>query len=318
MLDIMSIDEDPTPVPKGVRLSAWRDWLGITASIGCAIHCAAMPFVFAYLPAMGLSVLADEVFHKWMALVCFLIAIAAFVPGIRKHGRWLPVGIASVGLVMITFAAFGLAGECCPSCESGFLSTDQVADANTNLGCELCLDEDSATCSEECSEEDCSKEETEKCCPACDEKATPVTVAQASKELDSNQSKPVDSKKCCPACESEKTSSIVSVKASANLDSKLKKDSNTEKCCPACDKESLTKEPIAEVVSTSECDKCEDGDAECSFNGETKLFVQQASILGSSWFSGLAPWVTPLGGLLLVSAHLLNRRYGCLCKCCGN
>ena len=24
--------------------------------------------------------LADEAFHKWMALICFLIAIAAFVP----------------------------------------------------------------------------------------------------------------------------------------------------------------------------------------------------------------------------------------------
>ena len=65
--------------------SSWRDWLGVVASVGCAIHCAAMPFVFAYLPALGLSFLADEAFHKWMALVCFLIAIVAFVPGIRKH-----------------------------------------------------------------------------------------------------------------------------------------------------------------------------------------------------------------------------------------
>ena len=68
-------------------VSAWRDWLGMVASIGCAIHCAAMPFVIAYLPALGLSFLADESFHKWMALVCFLIAIVAFIPGVRKHGN---------------------------------------------------------------------------------------------------------------------------------------------------------------------------------------------------------------------------------------
>ena len=51
--------------------STWKDWLGIVASVGCAIHCAAMPFVFAYLPALGLSFLADEAFHKWMALFAF-------------------------------------------------------------------------------------------------------------------------------------------------------------------------------------------------------------------------------------------------------
>ena len=54
-------------------LSTWRDWVGITASVGCAIHCAAMPFVIAYLPAFGLSFLADEAFHKWMALICCLL-----------------------------------------------------------------------------------------------------------------------------------------------------------------------------------------------------------------------------------------------------
>ena len=31
--------------------SAWQDSIGIVASVGCAIHCAAMPFVIAYLPA---------------------------------------------------------------------------------------------------------------------------------------------------------------------------------------------------------------------------------------------------------------------------
>lgn len=106
--------------------SSWRDMLGIAASIGCAIHCAAMPFVIAYLPALGLSFLADAAFHKWMALICFLIALAAFLPGLVKHGNWVPVGVGSVGLVLITFAAFGLAGECCHSCDSA-----SPANANT-------------------------------------------------------------------------------------------------------------------------------------------------------------------------------------------
>lgn len=177
--------------------SSWRDWLGIVASVGCAIHCAAMPFVIAYLPAWGLSFLADEAFHKWMALVCFLIAIAAFVPGIRKHENWLPISIGAFGLALITVAAFGLAGECCPSCESSKIATDD------SVTCVDCVD-----------------------CSQCQSQRT---------ELESNES-------------------------------------------------SL---------------------------GEFSASDNQQDLL-----SKLAPWITPVGGLLLVFAHLLNRRFGCLCGCC--
>jgi len=69
------------------RWFGWGDWVGMVASIGCAIHCAAMPLVIAYLPALGLSFLADEAFHQWMALACFVIALTAFIPGLCKHGQ---------------------------------------------------------------------------------------------------------------------------------------------------------------------------------------------------------------------------------------
>jgi len=177
------------------RMSTWRDWLGMVASIGCAIHCAAMPFVIAYLPALGLSFLADESFHKWMALICFLIAIVAFIPGIRKHGNWLPISIGAFGLVFITFAAFGLAGECCSSCQSRDPSAGVHATA-LDTGCEQC------------------------------------------------------------ACHCELETSESAITAAAEPD-------------------------------------------------------QEKDLLAT-----LGPWITPFGGLLLVSAHLLNRRYGCLCGCC--
>ena len=180
------------------RVSTWRDWLGIVASIGCAVHCAAMPFVFAYLPAFGLSFLADEAFHKWMALVCFLIAIAAFIPGIRKHGNWLPISIGAFGLAFITFAASGLAGKCCYSCEP--IAAKAKADS------------------------------------------TGVEIGR-------DQQKPLPSQAGIPSSKSK---------------IKLASAANAEKTV----------------------------------------------------FSTLAPWITPLGGLLLIAAHLLNRHYGCLCGCC--
>ena len=193
-----------------VANSTWRDLVGIVASIGCAIHCAAMPFVISYLPALGLSFLADESFHKWMALACFLIAIFAFIPGLRKHGNWFPVSIGAGGLGLITFAAFGLAGECCPSCAEA--SSNQENNTFALVGISSEVD-----------------------CEHCEE---------------------------CSALEADD-------EASTNGDL---------------------------IIATTGTD------------GEVKHQV--------SGFAGFAPWLTPVGGLLLVSAHLMNRRYGCLCGCC--
>ena len=115
-----SLSSAPSDSPKlGLRPRwvAWTDGLGMLASIGCAIHCAAMPFVIAYLPALGQSFLAGESFHQAMAISCLIIALSAFLPGLRKHGSFKPLMIGGVGVSMLSVAAFGWAGECCPSCE---------------------------------------------------------------------------------------------------------------------------------------------------------------------------------------------------------
>lgn len=197
-----SVPSSP-PEHDGVSSSvAWTDWLGMLASIGCAIHCAAMPFVIAYLPALGLSFLADEAFHRWMAVGCFAIAVTAFLPGLRKHRRLAPVMVGSVGLMMISIAAFGFAGECCEPCEGD---------------------------------------------------PTPVAASVASDCGDSGCS-------LCPSA-SPDASSIVANKLPVNLN--------------------------------------------------------EASDGSSPWLGLVVTWLTPLGGMVLVCAHLLNRRYGCLCVCCS-
>jgi hypothetical protein len=94
----------------------WNDLAGVVASVGCAIHCAAMPFVLTYLPSLGLSWLSGEVFHRWMALVCSLLAAFAFLPGWRRHGRWTPAAFGTVGVAILTSAAFAITGPCCTNC----------------------------------------------------------------------------------------------------------------------------------------------------------------------------------------------------------
>ena len=101
------------PLP---RSQAYRDWLGGGASVLCAIHCAAMPFVIGFLPLLGLSFLADPAFHQWMVVICLALALLAFVPGWRRHHRLVPAAIGLTGLTLITVAAFAGPEECCPSC----------------------------------------------------------------------------------------------------------------------------------------------------------------------------------------------------------
>ena len=179
------------------KSNIWTDLIGVVASIACAIHCAAMPFIVGFLPAMGLSFLADDSFHKVMVGVCSLLAASAFIPGLRRHGRLLPLIVAIVGLTMISIAAFALEGECCSSCD------------------------------------------------------LPTSTVSAS---------------------------------TASTDVQL----GAEPCCEHC-----TAEPGKPIVANA-----------------------QPKISNASFTSSLFPWITPLGGLLLVTAHLTNRRFSCLCGCC--
>lgn len=176
------------------RTTVWTDLIGVIASIACAVHCAAMPFIVGFLPAMGLTFLADDSFHKVMVGVCSLLAVTAFIPGLRRHGRLLPVIVATVGLAMISIAAFALEDECCSSCD------------------------------------------------------LPTAVATTDVQL------------------------------------------GGEACCEHCVAES---------------------DTSTSANVQTKT----AAISSSSSF---LTWITPLGGLLLVTAHLTNRKFSCLCGCCSS
>ena len=109
MSQLSAIGHD-LPGSRGTNL---RDGLGLAASVLCAIHCAAMPFVIGFLPLLGLSFLADPAFHQWMVAICLGLALLAFVPGWRRHHRWTPTVIGLVGLSLISFAAFAGPEDCC-------------------------------------------------------------------------------------------------------------------------------------------------------------------------------------------------------------
>lgn len=83
----------------------WRvaDRLGATASFLCAIHCAALPFVLALLPFIGLEFLADHRFERGFVFFACTLALFALLTGFRRHQRALPLMLAIPGLLLLIF-----------------------------------------------------------------------------------------------------------------------------------------------------------------------------------------------------------------------
>ena len=77
------------------------DLFGIVCSVGCAIHCAAMPLLIAAAPAVGGSWLGGEAAHVVLLPLCAAAALWSVRSGVRRHGRrGVPV-LAAAGVSLL-------------------------------------------------------------------------------------------------------------------------------------------------------------------------------------------------------------------------
>ena len=82
------------------------DRVGAVASFLCALHCAALPFVIALLPAFGLSFLADHRFERIFIAAASGLALAALIRGYRRHRVARPLFLALPGLALLWTGAW--------------------------------------------------------------------------------------------------------------------------------------------------------------------------------------------------------------------
>lgn len=104
----LPLQPDAPEVPR--RWWHAADRFGATASFLCAIHCAALPFVIALLPVLGLSFLADHRFEAGFVGFACVLATVALVSGYRRHRRRLPLMLAVPGLVLLVLGVTFLHG----------------------------------------------------------------------------------------------------------------------------------------------------------------------------------------------------------------
>lgn len=80
------------------------DKAGATASLLCAIHCVAVPVLFALLPVAGLAWLDNPAVDWWFLLAAVVFVVIAHPAGYAKHRRCTPPVLAGSGLVAIVLA----------------------------------------------------------------------------------------------------------------------------------------------------------------------------------------------------------------------
>lgn len=93
-----AIGASQSPQPATDR--PWLDRIGLSASLLCAIHCLAAPFLLLLLPAAG-SIWAHPAVHWVLALLVVPLAIWVLYNGYRKHRNRLTLVAATAGAMLI-------------------------------------------------------------------------------------------------------------------------------------------------------------------------------------------------------------------------
>ena len=93
------------------RAHGWHraDRVAATASLLCAVHCAALPFALALLPAIGSGFLGGHGFDVGFVVFAALLATSTLSRGYQQHRRRRALLLAAPGFLLL------LAGLLCSS-----------------------------------------------------------------------------------------------------------------------------------------------------------------------------------------------------------
>lgn len=87
--------------------SSRLDKAGAIISILCIIHCAAMPLILLFLPALSTVFIQDEgVTHRILFVMVVLVAAFSFIPGYRLHRKPKPLLFFAAGIIGLAVATF--------------------------------------------------------------------------------------------------------------------------------------------------------------------------------------------------------------------
>lgn len=82
------------------------DQTGITASLACAIHYAALPMLATFLPLWGMEFLANPFVELTMLTLSLCIGVTSLSIAYKNHQQKLPISILVIGFSTIAIGHF--------------------------------------------------------------------------------------------------------------------------------------------------------------------------------------------------------------------
>ena len=153
--------------PFSLSWSFWPiggDRIGVFASVLCAIHCAATPFLLLFLPVFG-KVWAHPASHILVALLVVPLAAISIQRGYMAHRkRWVLITAYLGILVVLTGSALPLFSKGTPPPVSSMQDPGGTPESNLSLASSSIDDTSSMSGSEDESFED--MECIDNCCPS--------------------------------------------------------------------------------------------------------------------------------------------------------
>jgi hypothetical protein len=267
----------------------WKDRLGIFASVACAIHCAATPILLAALPTLKLTEwMASPQFHQWAAAICSGIVAMAIWPAFLRYRDYRILAFSTTGLGLILSAAFLLPDKCCsvdlPN-QTGDLP-NQAGDSKlvlapaTESQNHLVAYESQGTCGDG----------DGACCSTCQSTSVPtVATDEGNPRVSVSELKPL----------------LTTVSASHTLTA-----SNDHSRHDHASHDHASHDHAGHDHAGHD----HAGHAHAASGEESNS--QMAMVVAG--LSPIQPWLTPIGGLLLIVAHGLNlrRRKDACIACC--
>jgi hypothetical protein len=91
---------------KSEEIRTAIDKVGVFASLLCAVHCIAMPFLLTILPLFGLSILLDTTFEKFFVLFFVILAVLNTCWGYKDHKKNRVLFLSLFGGALLIIANF--------------------------------------------------------------------------------------------------------------------------------------------------------------------------------------------------------------------
>lgn len=84
----------------------FSDKLSVCLSLCCILHCIALPILVILMPSLASFWINSESVHIVLVLLAIPISLFAMTKSLRKHNDYKCIGLAILGLFLLTIAIF--------------------------------------------------------------------------------------------------------------------------------------------------------------------------------------------------------------------